>query len=172
VVVVAMPDVLTHVLVGYVVGTLLATRVEDLGHEAVTVTMAGALSPDFVKIKLLVPDESVAASLGIPFSWAPLHAIPGAVVVTLLAGLVVGREYRRETTALVAVGAASHLLLDSFLVKPSGYGAELFVPVTVYRFPAGMVYVSSDRWPAAVAGAAAACVWAWRRYAERDSADG
>jgi membrane-bound metal-dependent hydrolase YbcI (DUF457 family) len=167
----AMPDVLTHVLVGYVVGTLFATRMDDLGHEAVTVTMAGALSPDFVKVKLLVPDAAVEAALGLPFSWAPLHAISGAAVVAVVTGLVVGREYRRETTALVAVGAATHLLLDSLLIKPSGYGAELFVPFTVYRFPAGMVYVSSDRWPTAVAGAAAAGVWAWRRYADRRRAE-
>jgi len=166
-----MPDVLTHVLVGYVVGTLLATRSEDLGHEAVTVTMAGSLAPDLVKIKLLVSDASVESALGVPFSWAPLHAISGAVVVALLAGLVVGPEYRRETTALVAVGAATHLFLDSLLYKPSGYGAELFVPFSVYRFPAGMLYVSSDRWPAAVAGAASACAWGWRRYADRRSAD-
>ena len=167
-----MPDVLTHVLVGYVVGTLLATRSEALGHEAVTVTMAGALAPDFVKIKHLVPDASVEAALGVPFSWAPLHAISGVVVVALLAGLVVGAGYRRETTALVAVGAATHLVLDSLLYRPTGYATELFVPFSVYRFPAGMLYLSSDRWPAAVAGGVAACTWGWRRYADRRSADG
>jgi membrane-bound metal-dependent hydrolase YbcI (DUF457 family) len=166
-----MPDVLTHVLVGYVVGTLLATRSEALGHEAVTVTMAGALAPDFVKIKHLVPDTSVEAALGVPFSWAPLHAISGVVIVALLAGLVVGPGYRRETTALVAVGAATHLVLDSLLYRPTGYATELFVPFSVYRFPAGMLYLSSDRWPAAVAGGVAACTWGWRRYADRRSAD-
>ena len=166
-----MPDVLTHVLVGYVVGTLLAVRVEDLGPEAVSVTMAGALAPDFVKIKLLVPDAVVEATLGVPFSWAPLHALSGVALVALVTGLVVGREHRRATTALVAIGAGTHLLLDGLLVKPTGYGAELFVPFTVYRFPAGMIYVSSDRWPAALAGAAAACAWAWRRYVDRRTAE-
>jgi hypothetical protein len=72
-----MPDVLTHVLVGYVVGSLLAARREGGGPADVTLVMAGALSPDFVKIKLLVPDVVVGSALGVPFSWAPLHAIGG-----------------------------------------------------------------------------------------------
>lgn len=166
----ALPDVLTHVLVGYAVGTLLAARVEDLGPEAVTATMAGALSPDFVKIKLLLPDAAVEKALGSPFSWAPLHAVPGAIVVALLTGLLVGRAYRRSTVALVALGAATHLFLDSLLIKPSGYAAALFVPFLDYRFPAGMLYVSSDRWPTAVAATLAACVWTWSRYREREAA--
>ncbi len=162
-----MPDVLTHVLIGYVVGTLLAARVEGLGPEAVTVAMAGAISPDLVKIKLLVPDPYVEAALGVPFSWAPLHAVPGVVLVAGLAGLVVSREYRRATVALVLVGAASHLFLDGLLVKPTGYAAELLTPFVDYRTPEVGLYVSSDRWPAAVAGVAAACAWAWRRARDR-----
>lgn len=164
-----MPDVLTHVFVGYIVGTLLAARFDDLGPEAVTVTMAGALSPDFVKIKLLVPDPYVEAALGIPFSWQPLHAVMGAVVVALLTGLLVGRQYRRSTVALVGLGAGTHLFLDSLLLKPSGYALPLFAPFLDFRLPAGMLYVSSDRWPTAVAGVAAATVWAWRRYRDRQT---
>lgn len=164
-----MPDVLAHVLVGYVVGTILATRLDrfdDLGPETVTVTMAGALAPDFVKVKILFPDPSVEAALGVPFSWGPLHAVSGVVVVALLAGLVVGREYRRPVIALVLLGAATHLFLDSLLIKPTGYALELFAPFSDFTFPAGGLYVSSDRWPTAVAASAAACTWAWRRYRE------
>ena len=165
-----MPDVLTHVLVGYVVGSLVAEWRDEVGPAGVTLVMAGALSPDFVKIKLLIPDPYVEAALGLPFSWAPIHAITGAVVVALVAGLLVGREYRRATVALVALGATTHLFLDGLLIKPSGYAAQLLVPFGTYRAPAGMLYLSSDRWPAAVAGAAAACVWAWRRYRTRQEA--
>ncbi len=165
-----MPDVLAHVLVGYVVGSILAARREEVGPAGVTLVMAGALSPDFVKIKLLVPDPYVEAALGVPFSWAPIHAVPGAVVVALLAGLLVGEEYRRAAVALVALGAATHLFLDGLLVRPSGYAAQVLVPFSTYRAPAGMLYLSSDRWPTAVAGVAAACVWAWRRYRARRAA--
>ena len=165
-----MPDVLTHVLVGYVVGSLVAEWRDEVGPAGVTLVMAGSLSPDFVKIKLLIPDPYVEAALGVPFSWAPIHAITGAVVVALVAGLLVGREYRRATVALVALGATTHLFLDGLLIKPSGYAAQLLVPFFDYRTPAGMLYLSSDRWLAAVAGVAAACVRAWRRYRTRQEA--
>ena len=162
-----MPDVLTHVLVGYVVGSLIAAYREEMGPAGVTAVMAGALSPDFVKIKLLMSDAVIEMALGIPFSWAPLHAVSGAIVVALLSGLLVGREHRRLTIALVALGAATHLLLDSLLVTPTGFAAQFLVPFSTYQTPAGMLYLSSDRWPAAVAGIAAATVWAWRRYRRR-----
>jgi len=162
-----MPDVLTHVLVGYVVGSVVAEWRDEVGPAGVTLVMAGALSPDFVKIKLLVPDPYVEAALGLPFSWAPVHAVTGAVIVALVAGLLVGEEYRKATVALVALGAATHLFLDGLLLKPSGYAAQLLVPFGTYRAPAGMLYLSSDRWPAAVAGVTAACVRAWRRYRRR-----
>jgi hypothetical protein len=162
-----MPDVLTHVLVGYVVGSLLAARYDRVGPAAVTLVMAGALSPDFVKIKLLVPSPYVEAALGVPFSWAPLHAVGGTVVVALGSGLLVARQHRRQTVGLVALGAATHLFLDGLLVKPSGYAGQFLLPVSTYRAPAGMLYLSSDRWPTAVAAAAAAVVWAWTRYRTR-----
>ena len=165
-----MPDVLTHVLVGYVVGALVATRFEDVGPAGVTLVMAGALSPDFVKVKLLAPAPYVEAALGIPFSWAPIHAVGGVAIVALLAGVLVGEEHRRTAVALVALGAATHLFLDGLLVKPTGYAGQFLVPFSPYRAPAGMLYLSSDRWPAAVAGVAAACVRAWRRYRTRQEA--
>ena len=72
-----MPDVLTHVLVGYLVGTILTAVREEVGPAEVTLVMAGALSPDVVKIKLLVPAASVEVALGVPFSWEPLHTAVG-----------------------------------------------------------------------------------------------
>ena len=162
-----MPDVLTHVLVGYVVGSLLAARREGGGPADVTLVMAGALSPDFVKIKLLVPDVVVGSALGVPFSWAPLHAICGTITVALASGLLVTSERRRATVVLVALGAVTHLFLDGLLLKPSGYAGPFFVPFSVYRPPAGMLYLSSDRWMAPVAATAAATVWAWKRYRRR-----
>jgi hypothetical protein len=162
-----MPDVLTHVLVGYVVGSLVAARRDEVGPAGVTLVMAGALSPDFVKIGLLLPDGVVESALGLPFSWAPLHAIGGTLVVALLSGHIVAREYRGTATALVALGAVTHLFLDSLLLKPSGYAGSFLLPFSVYRSPAGMLYLSSDRWMAPVAAAVAASVWAWKRYRHR-----
>lgn len=73
-----MPDILTHVLVGFSIGTVLSFRYEWLGPEYVTLVMIGALSPDFTKIALVVPDWTVSSLLGIPFSWGAFHVLGGS----------------------------------------------------------------------------------------------
>ncbi|MFC4544475.1 metal-dependent hydrolase [Halosolutus amylolyticus] len=155
-----MPDLLTHVLVGYVVGTLLSVRYESLRPAHVTLVMVGALSPDFVKIQLLLPDGLVAWLLGVPFSWSPLHTLAGTVLVAGLGSLLVAPAYRKQAIALFAIGALSHHLLDILLLTPTGVAYGVFWPFTDYRPPAGGLYLSSDRWPALVAGCGAVLVWA------------
>ncbi|WP_265110680.1 metal-dependent hydrolase [Halosolutus halophilus] len=158
-----MPDLLTHVLVGYVLGTLLAVSDERLGPESVPLVMLGALSPDFVKLKLVLPSETVQAVLGIPFSWTPLHTLGGSVLVVGLGALLVAPDHRRQTIALFALGAASHHALDVLLLTVTGYSYAVLWPLSGYHFPAPNLYLSSDRWPALVAGLAAALVWALAR---------
>ena len=62
-----MADVLTHVLVGFIISVLLSFRYDWLGPEYVTLVMVGALSPDFTKIALVVPDGIVSSLLGVPY---------------------------------------------------------------------------------------------------------
>ena len=157
---IAVTDVLTHVLVGYVIGTLLSIRYARLRRAHVTLVMIGALSPDFTKIDLVFPDELVSYLLDIPFSWAPLHLLGGTIVVTLFASLLFAPEYRRDVVMLVAIGAASHHILDLGLMTSTGYSYAAFWPLTEYRLPAGGLYLSTDRWPALVAGLCAVLVWA------------
>lgn len=161
-----MPDLLTHVLVGFVIGTVLSVRYESLGPEHVTLAMIGALSPDFVKIYLAVPDYLVAASLGIPFSWSPLHTLGGSAIVVCLGALLVTPDQRKRAIALFAIGAASHHALDLLLLTATGYSYPAFWPASDYRLPSADLYLSSDRWPAAVAGIGAALAWLGRRYRE------
>ena len=160
---IAVTDVLTHVLVGYVIGTLLSIRYARLRRAHVTLVMIGALSPDFTKIDLVFPDELVSYLLDIPFSWAPLHLLGGTIVVTLFASLLFAPEYRRDVVVLVAIGAASHHVLDLGLMTSTGYSYAAFWPLTEYRLPAGGLYLSTDRWPALVAGLCAVLVWALER---------
>ena len=154
-----MADVLTHVLVGFLIGTLLSVRYDWLGPEFVTLVMIGALSPDFVKIDMVIPGETVAALLGIPFSWSPLHVLAGTVIVVLLGSLLVAPEYRTRAIALFFVGAVSHHVLDLLLISTTGYSYAVFWPVTEVRFPRGDLYLSSDRGPVMVVGALAVVVW-------------
>lgn len=162
---IAVPDVLTHVLVGYIVGTLLSIRYERLRRAHVTLVMVGALSPDFAKIDLAFPDEFVGYLLGVPFAWSPLHTLGGTIVVTGLLSLLFAPEYRRDVIALVAVGAATHHVLDLGLMTPTGYSYAAFWPFAEFRPPAGGLYLSTDRWPALVAGLGALLVSALERRA-------
>ena len=159
-----MPDVLAHVLVGYCVGTVAAMYVDGVEPPHVTLAMLGALSPDLVKIRILLPGDAVAGLLGLPFSWFPLHALGGSVVVVCLGALAVGPDHRRAALALLAAGAASHHALDLLLVNASGYSYAVLWPLTQYHPPAGGLYLSSDRLPTVVAGLAAFALWV-RRFA-------
>ena len=50
-----MPDFMTHVLVVYVALQVSAWRIDWLTRPRIVTGMAGALIPDLVKIKLLLP---------------------------------------------------------------------------------------------------------------------
>lgn len=154
-----MPDVLTHVLVGYVIGVLLAARFERVGPAHVTAVMFGALSPDLAKAALVVPGAAVEGALGVPFSWFGLHLLGGTVAVALLAAVVVAPGERRIAFGMVLAGATTHHALDLLLLNASGYAYPVLWPLTEYSPPAGMLYRSSDRWPALVAGTVALAAW-------------
>jgi hypothetical protein len=158
-----MPDILTHVLVGYILGTLLAVRYEWLTPEYVTLVMLGALTPDLTKIDLLVPSERIELLFGIPFDWFALHVFGGNLVVLLLGALLVAPGYRKRVFLLLALGATSHHALDLLLLSPSSYAYPVLWPVTAYNPPAGMLFLSSDRWPALVAGGVAVVLWTLRK---------
>ena len=68
-----MPDLLSHVLVGYTVGKLLALRFEWFDRRWVTVVMFGALAPDVDKLSLLIDDSTMQRLLGQPFTWETLQ---------------------------------------------------------------------------------------------------
>ncbi|MFC6719908.1 metal-dependent hydrolase [Natrialbaceae archaeon GCM10025810] len=163
-----MADVLTHVLVGFIIGVGLSFRIDWLGPEHVTLVMVGALSPDLMKLALFLPDTTVSRLLGVPFSWSPLHTLGGSVLVILLGSLLLAPPYRKWSIVLLALGAVSHHVLDLALLTPTGSSYAVFWPLWDSRPPAGGLYVSSDRWPALGAGLVAAVVWLGRR--RQDSA--
>jgi len=154
-----MPDLFAHALTGYVLATLLSWRYEAVTPPFVTLAMVGAVSPDLNRIDLVVPEATVEALFGIPWSWRPLHRLGGTLLVVAVGAVLVDRRYRRLAVALVAVGAASHYVLDALLYTPSGLSTRLLWPFTGYRVAVDGLYVSSDRWPAAVALVASLVVW-------------
>ena len=162
-----MADVLTHVLVAYVIATLLSWRYEWFSPALVTAVMAGALLPDLVKIRLVLPSDTVSAMLGIPFNWAPFHKIGGIVAVIAIITVIVPRAMRAATFISLSMGSFEHLLLDSFLYWPDGLASPMLWPISDFQFAVDGFYKSWDRWPLAITLALVVLVFAASRY--RDS---
>ncbi|NHN46513.1 metal-dependent hydrolase [Halostella sp. JP-L12] len=165
-----MAELLTHALVGYSLGTILTIFDDRLRPAHVTLVMLGALVPDLVKMQDLVPATTVETLSGVPFAWFPLHTLAGTVLVVVLGALLIGPDQRRIGFGLLALGAISHHVLDLLLLTSSGYAYPIFWPLTGYYPPTGNLYLSTDRWPAVVAGSVAFVLWVGTR--ERGSTAG
>jgi hypothetical protein len=154
-----MPDLLAHALFAYAVCTVLSWRYEWLTPAYVTAGMAGAFIPDAMKVVLVVPDAAIEGALGVPFSWAGIHTAGGAAVAVLIGATVVVPRERGRVGALLAVGAASHLLADALLATPSGRSYAILWPLLRYTPPTPGLYLSTRPEPTVVAAAAATAAW-------------
>jgi hypothetical protein len=154
-----MADLLVHVLAAYVLATLLSLRDDRITPATTTAAMVGGLVPDLNRVGFVVPASAIESLLGVPFDWDALLTVGGVTVVIAVATLIVSPPFRRRTAAMLALGAASHFLLDSLLLFPSGYTHPYLWPVTAAGLPGPGLYLSSARWPAAVAVASAALAW-------------
>lgn len=162
-----MPDGLAHVLFAYAACTALSWRYEWLTASYRTAGMAGGLIPDLSKLGLLVPAWRVGDALRLPFSWDALETGGAALVCVGLGAVFVVPDERRRTATVLGVGAATHLLTDALLAKPSGHSFAVAWPVTRYRPPTPGLYRSTDPGPTVVALALAVCVWGVTRARAR-----
>lgn len=154
-----MADLLTHTLVGFVIGVVLSWRYDWISYQFVAVVMLGAVIPDFNRLEFIFPSSAVSSLLGVPFSWVPIHSAGGTLLVVCIGALLAPTQYRRAVFALLFVGAASHYLLDAFLYRPSGVTGALLWPFVTHGFSVNGFYLSSDRWPAVLATVVAGVVW-------------
>lgn len=157
-----MADLLTHVLVAYILATSCSIRWDWISPPLVTVTMIGAAVPDLNRLSLLVPDGTVVQLLDVPFSWLGLHTIGGSLGVVFLGAALTRREYRTQVFLLLALGVASHILLDAFLYSVSDETRLMFWPLVPDELSFPGFYLSTDRWPAVVSAITAAAVWSIR----------
>ncbi|SEM02129.1 metal-dependent hydrolase [Haloferax larsenii] len=159
-----MPDLLAHVFLAYSLATIASWRYEWLTSPYVTVVMAGAFIPDLAKGHLVLPDARVEQLLGLPFDWFGLHTL-GAVICSVLVGvLVVHARERIRVFLLLSLGAASHLVADGLLTKPSGVSHPMLWPFTRLHPPTPGLYLSTDVEPAVLLGAVALLVAVVTRY--------
>ncbi len=121
--------------------------------------MAGAFIPDMAKIDLLIDGNTIAAALGVPFSWFGIHTLGGSLIAVLIGVVAVATSERRRVAALLSLGAGTHLLADAMLVKASGQSYALFWPLTQYHPPTPGLYLSTDLWPSLVTAGLAMGAW-------------
>jgi membrane-bound metal-dependent hydrolase YbcI (DUF457 family) len=152
-----MPDLLTHVLAAYVVGTLAARRMDYVANWHVPILMIGSVLPDLSKLYLAVSEHSVSGVIGAPFSWEGLHTLGPIVFLSLAGALLFCHRHQRTAFAGLISGAVLHLGLDSLLIRADGHVPSYFFPITWWQYPSGNVYLSSDIWLSlcAVVGATA-----------------
>lgn len=146
-----MSDLLTHVLVAYVLVTVLSWKYGWITPPYVTVMMAGTTIPDLNRLELIVPASSIEAALGVPFAWNALHTLGGAVTVAAIGALLAPAAHRWRVFGLLCFGIGTHLALDAFLVQPTVHSYPILWPLTGYRPPTVELYRSTDRWPTATA---------------------
>ena len=137
-----MADLLTHVLVAYVVVTVVRWRVGFPRHW-VPIAMGGAAIPDLMKVGLVINDSIFQEFLGVPFSYAPISSLGGVVVVAAGITILFDREVWREVYGLLIFGGLTSLVVDGARVFADGTGGFWLYPVWVQP-PTPELYVSAD----------------------------
>ncbi|MFW5946435.1 MAG: metal-dependent hydrolase [Candidatus Natronoplasma sp.] len=145
-----LADLLTHVLVGYSIGIILSWRYKRIRTPHVTAIMVGATLPDLIRIRLLLDPIKIEQYLGIPFSWGPLHTAGGVLIIITIGSLLTIPKDSKIIFTLLAIGAISHLFLDSLLITTSGYSYAVLWPFLGFHPPTPELYLSTDVWPVLV----------------------
>ena len=116
----------------------------------VVAAMLGAAIPDLNRMRLVLPEETIEAVIGLPGHWGVFHRAGGIVLVCVLFSLLVPREYMKAVVLMLLLGAASHLFIGYFLWQASGVTNLMLWPFADIRVPYGGFYRSTDRWTAIV----------------------
>lgn len=137
-----MADLLTHVLVPYILLTVLGWFLEVPSHW-IPVAMGGAAIPDLVKIRVLLDETVIQEALGVSFSYAPISSLGGVLVIA--AGITVAfeRKDRTRVYGLLVLGGVISLVVDGLRVFADGYASYWLYPLWV-RPPTPSLYVTSD----------------------------
>lgn len=139
-----MADLLTHLLVPYVLLTVASWRVDWIDQRWVVVGMGGAAIPDLVKTEIVLHEGIVETLLGVPFSYDPLSTLGGVLLVAGMITLAFEKHHWRRVFGLVTFGGITSLLLDGLRVYADGRASAYLYPVTTWRPPTPSLYVSSD----------------------------
>lgn len=139
-----MADLLSHVLLAYVALIVASWRVDAVSRRWVVVGMGGAAVPDLSKVGIVVPSRAVEGALGVPFSYGPVSAVGGVVVIGGLIALLFGRGSRRRAFAFLVAGGVASLFVDALRLSIDGRASSLLYPLTWWGPPSPNLYLTSD----------------------------
>jgi hypothetical protein len=160
-----MADLLTHVLVAYVLLTVTGWWVEWLGSRWVVIGMGGACLPDLQKVDILLDADTVSAVLGIPFTYSVTSTLGGVLLLAGVITLLFEQRWWRRVYALLVTGGVAHVALDGLRVWADGNASQwLFPLLPSYRPPTPSLYVTSDPAIPAIAITVSLVVFVLDRY--------
>jgi len=169
-----MADLLSHVLIAYVLLTVTSWWVESLTPRWVVIGMGGAIIPDLSKVRLLVDPETIERALGVPFTYGHVDTLGGVLVAAGVVTLLFERRHWRRVYGLLVAGGLAHLVVDGLRVWADGRASQwLFPALPGWRPPTPGLYVTSNPMVPVVVLGVAAAVFAvdWRRRTRDESAD-
>ncbi|ELY95773.1 membrane-bound metal-dependent hydrolase [Natrialba hulunbeirensis JCM 10989] len=153
-----MAELLSHVLIAYVLFTVASWRLEWLTKRWVAIGMIGALLPDLNRIGMFVDDATIETTLGVPFGIDALHTLGGVILLSGIGALVLTEAHKRGFGVLLA-GALTHLLTDGLKAYADAEAGAWLYPFTWYRHPTPNLYVSADQGVVLVTGLLAIAIF-------------
>ena len=133
-----MPDLITHGVVGHLSGRLLRLK------HGVVLLVIGNCLPDLLSrlpVRIIGEINFRTGQLAEPqwyWMWMPGHLPVGLLLACYALSHLFVRERRAGAFAVLLLGSASHLLLDSFQWHASG-GEPIFWPITWRGYEIGLV---------------------------------
>ncbi|WP_415380090.1 hypothetical protein [Halosimplex sp. TS25] len=138
-----MADLLTHVLIPYVVLTFASWRV-DIPQRWIVVAMCGAVMPDLVKARIVVFGVFGFRSVfGVDLAFAGFSRLGGVLLVAGAVAVFFGSRWR-QAYAFLVFGGLSSLLVDGLRVYADGHADFYLYPFTWWRPPTPSLYITSD----------------------------
>lgn len=156
-----MADLLTHVLVPFIVLTALRWQV-GFERRWIPVAMGGAAVPDLEKVGIIVDDSMIEAIVGVPFSYGPIATVAGVIVISGVIALWFDSK-RCIVYGWLVLGGFLSLILDGLRGFADGFATYWLYPVW-WRPPTPGLYVSSDYRVTALAIGLAVLTLAIDRY--------
>jgi hypothetical protein len=139
-----MADLLTHVLVPFVLLMIAAWRFDRITAPWIAIAMAGAAIPDLVKLHLLVKAFVIEETFGIPFNYEALSTLGGVALVAAAITVAFERQHWRRTYAYLVFGVLTALVLDGLRAFADGHASAWLFPLTWWQTPTPSLYTTSD----------------------------